>query len=180
MRERAGRALDIVLYGASGFTGRLVARYLARHGGGARIALAGRTADRLRSVRDEAAEASRSDSWDPLLIVCAAEDDAALLSLAASTNVVISTAGPFSLCGTPIVGACAASATDYVDINGETPWVRSIIDRFDDMAAENGALIVPNCGYTVPSDLAAHHAAQLLAEVASVRVALGPVGALPG
>ena len=159
------RTHDIVLYGASGFTGRLVARYLAKNGGsGLRIALAGRNTDRLRLVRDEAAAASGSGSWDPPLVACSSDDHEGLLALAASTSVVISTAGPFSLCGTPLVGACAASATDYVDINGETPWVRSLIDRFDGMAAENGARIVPNCGYTVPSDLAAHHAAQLLAE----------------
>jgi len=161
------RDFDIVLYGASGFTGRLVARHLARHGGGGlRVALAGRTAERLRAARDEASVdlAASAASWDPPLIACGADDVDALFALASRTRVVISTAGPFSLCGTPLVGACAAAGTHYVDINGETPWVRGLIDRFDVTAAESGAIIVPNCGYTVPSDLAAHHAAQLLAE----------------
>ena len=159
------KSFDIVLYGATGFTGKLVARYLARNGGGGlRVALAGRSAARLRDVRDECAADAAASSWDPAVIACDAEDAEGLAKMARQARVVISTAGPFSLCGTPIVGACAAAGTHYVDINGETPWVRDMIDRFDATAAATGALIVPNCGFTVPSDLAAHHAAQLLAE----------------
>ena len=158
------RHLDVVLVGASGFTGRLVAQYLARRGGkSVKFALAGRSIERLTAVRDEvAAHAPASAAWDPPLITCDLQDVDALTTLASRTRVVISCAGPFSLCGTPLVGACAAAGTDYVDINGETPWVRLLIDRFDAQAAANGARIIPNCGYTVPSDLSAHHAARLL------------------
>ena len=142
--SRAARDLDVVLYGASGFTGRLVARWLAAHPG-ARVGLAGRSAERLREARDEVAAAA-SASWDPPLIACDAADEAALRALAERTRVVVSTAGPFSLCGTPLVGACAAAGTDYLDINGEVPWVREVVERYDAAAAERGTLIVPNCG----------------------------------
>lgn len=84
--------------------------------------------------------------------------------MARRTHVVVSTAGPYMLCGTPVVGACVAAGTDYVDINGETAWVRQIIDSFDEAATANGTLIVPNCGYTVPSDLGSYFTALLLAE----------------
>ena len=140
------REFDVVVYGASGFTGRLIASYLAGRCSFLRVGLAGRCADRLREARDGAAAASGRIDWDPALLVAGAGDDAALRGLAARTNVVLSAAGPFSLFGTPLVRACVREQTDYVDINGEVPWVRSVIERFDHVAAERGTLVVPNCG----------------------------------
>ena len=147
--KMATRDLSVVLYGASGFTGRLVAHYLAARGGVGRIGLAGRSRQKLEAV---AAETARP-GWEPDVLVAEADDHAALSALAARTRVVLSTAGPYALCGTPLVAACLAAGTDYVDINGEVPWMRSLIDRFDSEAARADVRIVPSCGYTVPSDL---------------------------
>ena len=143
------RDLSVVLYGASGFTGRLVAHYLAARGGTGRIGLAGRCRQKLEAVAAETARAG----WEPDVLVAEADDHAALSALAARTRVVLSTAGPYALCGTPLVSACLAAGTDYVDINGEVPWMRSLVDRFDAEAARADVRIVPSCGYSVPSDL---------------------------
>ena len=143
------RDLSVVLYGASGFTGRLVAHYLAARGGTGRIGLAGRCRQKLEAVAAETARAG----WEPDVLVAEADDHAALSGLAARTRVVLSTAGPYALCGTPLVAACLAAGTDYVDINGEVPWMRSLVDRFDAEAARADVRIVPSCGYSVPSDL---------------------------
>ena len=70
----------------------------------------------------------------------------ALAAMASRTRVILSTAGPYALCGTPIVAACVAADTDYVDINGEIPWVRDIVAEYDAAAASKGTLLVPNCG----------------------------------
>ena len=155
------RELDVVLYGASGFTGRLIARYLARKGIGSRIGLAGRSREKLDAVRDEVATAA--PAWDPPLLVCDAFDNEGLRALAGRTRVIISAAGPYTACGTPLVAACVAAGTDYVDINGETPWVADIIRRFDAEAIEQGVLIVPNCGYSIPSDLGVYLTATTIA-----------------
>lgn len=146
-----GRASDlsVVLYGASGFTGRLVAHYLAARGGTGRIGLAGRCRQKLEAVAAETARVG----WEPEVLVAEADDHAALSALAARARVVLSTAGPYALCGTPLVAACLAAGTDYVDINGEVPWMRSLVDRFDAEAARADVRIVPSCGYSVPSDL---------------------------
>jgi short subunit dehydrogenase-like uncharacterized protein len=102
-------------------------------------------------------------------VVTAADADGAL-SIAERGRVVISTAGPFAEVGSPLVAACAATGTDYVDTTGETPWVRGVIDRHDDEARANGALIVPMCGFdSVPSDLIARAAAERLLRECGVR-----------
>ena len=155
------RELDVVVYGATGFTGRLIASYLARRGGGLRVGLAGRSFERLSGVRTEA-EVGSAPGWDPPLLAAAADDADALAALAARTRVIISAAGPFTECGTTLVGACVRAGTDYVDINGEVPWVRGVIDAFDEAAASSGTFVVPCCGYTVPADLGVLHAVQAL------------------
>ena len=174
------RELDIVVYGASGFTGRLVARHLARHGG-VRVGLAGRSLARLREARDEiAAATSTASSFDPPLIAADASDEA-LLAMAARTRVLVSTAGPYSICGTPVVGACAAAATDYLDINGETPWVREVVSRFDEAAALRGTYLIPNCGFNTLPDLGTYHAVSRLGVPAqSVRTLVQFNGRLSG
>jgi short subunit dehydrogenase-like uncharacterized protein len=103
----ADRALDVTVYGATGFTGKLVARYLLASRN-ARIGLAGRSLEKLEATRAELCQAD--DSWDPALIV--ADDAESLAALASGTRVVISTAGPFALCGTPLVAACVQAQTD--------------------------------------------------------------------
>jgi short subunit dehydrogenase-like uncharacterized protein len=144
------RDLDIVIYGATGFIGKLTAEYLARAGAGIRVALAGRSAERLRAVRQTLGTGAQD--WP--VIVADLSQQAALNAMAAQTQVVISAVGPYSRHGLPIVAACAAAGTDYADLTGEVPFVRSSIDLYDQQAADNGARIVHSCGFdSIPSDL---------------------------
>jgi len=151
------RDLDIVAYGASGFTGRQLAIWLDRHAPpGLRLGIAGRSAERLAAV---AAGLGR-----PVVqVVADAGDAAALRALAARTRVIASTAGPFSRLGSPLVAACVAAGADYCDITGETPWVAELIARHHAVAADAGVRIVPFCGFdSVPSDLGAWSVARYL------------------
>lgn len=145
-----GRDYDIVLYGASGFVGKLTAQYLATTASGARIALAGRSADRLQAVRNTLPEAAQD--WP--LIVADASQPSTLNALAASTRVVVTTVGPYLRYGMPLVAACAAAGTDYADLTGETLFVREAIELHHKQAVDTGARIVHACGFdSIPSDL---------------------------
>jgi short subunit dehydrogenase-like uncharacterized protein len=147
------RQFDIVLYGATGFVGKLTAEYLARAGAGARIALAGRSADRLLAVRDTLGESGRS--W-PVLTADAASPST-LNEMAARTQVVVTTVGPYTRYGLPLVAACAAAGTDYADLTGEPPFVRDSLDLYHKQAADTGARIVHACGFdSIPSDLSVY------------------------
>ncbi len=144
------REFDIVLYGATGFAGKLTAQYLTAAGGGARIALAGRSTDRLLGVRDSLGEVAQS--WP--LIAADASGPSTLNAMAASTRVVISTVGPYLKYGLPLVAACAAAGTDYADLTGEPLFIRKCIDLYHKQAVDTGARIVHSCGFdSVPSDL---------------------------
>ncbi|MGA5464201.1 saccharopine dehydrogenase family protein [Mycobacterium sp. NPDC050041] len=146
----AQRDLDIVLYGATGFVGKLTARYLARVAPGVRIALAGRSPERLRAVRDGLGE--RAGHWP--LLVAELSDPVALQEMSARTRVVVSTIGPYTRHGLPVVAACAATGTDYADLTGEVPFVRACADRYHQQARDTGARIVHSCGFdSIPSDL---------------------------
>ncbi|WP_046300585.1 saccharopine dehydrogenase NADP-binding domain-containing protein [Mycobacterium sp. UM_Kg27] len=147
------RELDIILYGATGFAGKLTAQYLARAGGAARIGLAGRSAERLREVRDGLG--SPAQDWP--IVVADAGKPATLEAMAARTRVVITTVGPYTRYGMPLVAACAAAGTDYVDLTGEALFVRESIDRHHQQAADNGARIVHACGFdSLPSDMSVY------------------------
>lgn len=155
-RATRRRTFDLVLYGATGFVGRQTVAYLAAHtrihGGGPRWALAGRNADKLAQVR----RAAGPGAAQAAIVVADAGDARALASLARNAVVVLSTAGPFDLLGSPLVAACVEHGTHYVDITGETPWVRELIARHHAQAAQQGTRIVPCCGFdSVPSDLGA-------------------------
>jgi short subunit dehydrogenase-like uncharacterized protein len=144
------RDLDIVVYGATGFIGKLTAEYLARAGTGIRVALAGRSADRLRAVRQTLG--ARAQDWP--IITADLSQQAALQAMAAQTQVVVNAVGPYSRYGLPVVAACAAAGTDYADLTGEVPFVRDSIDHYHQQAADNGARIVHSCGFdSIPSDL---------------------------
>ena len=150
------RKFDIVLYGASGFVGRQTVAYLAaqarKHAPGLRWALAGRNPDRLAQSRKAAGRAAAQAE----IVVAPVDDAAALAGLARSAAVVLSTAGPFALSGSALVQACVDNGTHYVDITGETPWVRQMIDRHHARAAQEGTRVIPCCGFdSVPSDLGA-------------------------
>ena len=145
------RQFDVIVYGATGFVGRLIARYLAEHAPqGTRIALAGRSQDRLERVRAELPAAARS--WP--VVVADADDPEALRAMAASTTAVATTVGPYLKYGLPLARACAESGTHYADLTGEVLFVRRVVDEDDALARQSGARIVTACGYdSVPSDL---------------------------
>jgi short subunit dehydrogenase-like uncharacterized protein len=145
------RDLDVAVFGATGFTGRLVAGYLAAHApGGVRVGLAGRSAQRLAEVRSQLPEAA--SAW-PLLVADSA-DPASLDALARAARVVVSTVGPYRRQGLALVEACAAAGTDYADLTGEVLFIRDSIDRCHQAAASTGARIVHCCGFdSIPSDL---------------------------
>jgi short subunit dehydrogenase-like uncharacterized protein len=146
----AQRELDIVLYGATGFVGKLTAQYLAKAGGTARIGLAGRSAERLLAVRETLGDAAKE--WP--LITADASSPSSLNDMAARARVVVTTVGPYTKYGLPLVAACAAAGTDYADLTGETMFVRETIDTYHKQAVDTGARIVHACGFdSIPSDL---------------------------
>lgn len=147
------REYDIVLMGATGFTGRLVAEYLlGRHGVGGQVrwALAGRSREKLDKIRVELGEAAAGLP----LIVADSHDRASLDAMVQRTRVVCTTVGPYALHGSELVAACAGHGTDYCDLAGEVPWMRRMLDAHADAAEESGARIVHCCGFdSIPSDL---------------------------
>jgi len=143
---------DIVVYGATGFTGQLVAEYLASHyrdDKQLKWAMAGRSMDKLKSVRDAIGAPA-----DTPLIVADAGDVASLKAMIDQTRSVVTTVGPYLLYGNDLVAACAASGTDYFDLCGETPWMRRMIDAHQATAQRSGARIIFSCGYdSLPFEL---------------------------
>ena len=145
------REHDVVVFGATGFVGRLLAGHLAQHAPEpARIALAGRSRDRLEQVR--ASLGARAADWP--LVVADVREPATVTAMAESARVVATTVGPYQRYGLPLVEACALAGTDYADLTGEVLFVRQSIDRFHDAAVASGARLVHACGFdSVPSDL---------------------------
>lgn len=150
----ANREFDIVLFGATGFVGKLTAQYLLEAApADARIALAGRSAEKLAAVRTELGAGAAE--WP--LVQADSNDQASLDALAARTKVVVTTVGPYLRYGFPLVQACAENGTHYADLTGEPLFIRDCIDRFGEQAAETGAKIVNSCGYdSIPSDLSVY------------------------
>jgi short subunit dehydrogenase-like uncharacterized protein len=143
---------DIVVYGATGFTGQLVAEYLAAHYTGKddpKWAMAGRSLDKLASVRDAIGAPA-----DTALIVADAGDPASLKAMVGQAKSVISTVGPYQLYGSELVAICAATGTDYLDLCGEPVWMRQMIDAHEATAKSSGARIVFSCGFdSLPFEL---------------------------
>ena len=147
------REFDIVIYGATGFVGKLTAEYLATAGGAARIALAGRSPERLAAIRTTLGDSAQS--WP--IITADAASPSSLDAMAARTQVVVTTVGPYSRYGLPLVAACAAAGTDYADLTGEAMFVRQSIDDYHKQAVDTGARIVHACGFdSVPSDMSVY------------------------
>lgn len=151
------RDLDLVLWGATGFTGRLVALYLVEriHQGDEPVAwaLAGRDRGRLETLRAELAEVDPAAGDLPLLVGDSL-DGGSLDPIVRRARVVATTVGPYSRYGTPLVEACAGAGTDYCDLSGEVHWMRQTVDRFHEPARRSGARIVHGCGFdSIPSDL---------------------------
>jgi short subunit dehydrogenase-like uncharacterized protein len=145
------RELDVVVFGATGFVGRLVAAYLADHApDGLRVGLAGRSQERLNAVRSGLA--AKAASWP--LIVADSNDSPSLKALAAQTRVVATTVGPYRRWGIGLVKACVDAGTHYADLTGEVAFMRETIDTFHDVAAHAGVRVVHACGFdSMPSDL---------------------------
>lgn len=145
------RELDLIVYGATGFTGRLIAEYLARRyaDGSVAWAMAGRSLTKLQQVRDEIGAPASTP-----LIAANADDPAALRAMTARAAVVISTVGPYQLYGSDLVAACVETGTGYADLCGEPNWMHDMIARHDAAAKASGACIVFSCGFdSIPFDL---------------------------
>ena len=144
------KEFDIVIHGATGFTGRLVVEYLLTlPDGGLRWAMGGRSAEKLAAVRDELGAPA-----DTPLVVTDSADPASLQALMARTRLVLTTVGPYQLYGNELVEACAKSGVDYVDLCGEPAWMRLMIDAHEAQAKASGARIVFSCGFdSIPFDL---------------------------
>jgi len=145
------RTYDIVVYGATGYTGRLVAQYLAttHAGSGLKWAMAGRSLAKLGEVRDLIGAPA-----DTPLVVADSDDLASLAAMAESTSALVTTVGPYQLYGTDVLAACIAAGTHYADLCGEPVWMRQMIDRYDADARASGARIAFSSGFdSIPFDL---------------------------
>ncbi len=152
-KPRDTREFDIVIYGATGYTGRLVAEYLTQHysdrADAPTWAMAGRSEAKLGEVRDLIGAPPKTS-----LIVADADNPASLAAMAGRTRVIITTVGPYQLYGEPLVAACAAAGTDYADLCGEPGWMHQMIEKYDAAAKVSGARICFSAGFdSIPFDL---------------------------
>ena len=149
--NHAGKEFDVIVYGASGYTGRLVAEYLSQRYGDADLkwAMAGRSEEKLAAVRDEIGAPATTP-----FVVADASDPASLEALVERGKVILTTVGPYQLYGSDLVAACAKAGTDYVDLCGEPAWMRAMIEAHEETAKASGARIVFSCGFdSIPFDL---------------------------
>ncbi len=146
------REFDVIVYGATGYTGRLVAEYLAKRnaqGAGIKWAMAGRSAEKLAAVCAEI-----DAPTDTPMLVADSSDPASLDAMVVRSKVVVTTVGPYQLYGDALVAACVAAGTDYCDLCGEPAWMRQKIDQHHEAAQKSGARIVFSCGFdSIPFDL---------------------------
>lgn len=149
--DKSERRHDVVVWGASGFTGSLVAEYLnERYGTAGELnwAIAGRDRDKLEALSEQL------DAAKLPLLTGDSHDRASLDKLVRQTRVVCTTVGPYARYGSELVEACAEHGTDYCDLSGEVPWMRRMIDAHESRAQESGARIVHCCGFdSIPSDM---------------------------
>jgi short subunit dehydrogenase-like uncharacterized protein len=161
-----GRRYDLVLFGATGFTGGLTARYLAANGPkGLRWALAGRNREKLESVRSGLEDVLSLRVPVPNLVEADATDSEAMAKVAGSAKVVVTTVGPYALYGEPLVAACAAAGSDYVDLTGEPEFVDRTWLGYHEQALRSGARLVHCCGFdSIPHDLGTYFTVKQLPE----------------
>lgn len=167
----AKREFDIVLFGATGFTGELTAEYLARSAPAkARWALAGRNQAKLEAVRDRLAGINPACAKLELL-TADVTNPASVQAVAEATRVVITTVGPYLEYGEPLVAACAGAGTDYVDLTGEPEFVDKMYVKYHEQAVASGARIVHSCGFdSIPHDLGAYFTVRQLPEGEPIHV----------
>jgi short subunit dehydrogenase-like uncharacterized protein len=167
----ADRPYDLVLFGATGFTGGLTAEYLAEHAPAqTRWALAGRSQDRLEAVRERLAAINPACKDLPLLHADVS-DEASINEIAQATRVVITTVGPYIEYGEPLVAACAEHGTDYADLTGEPEFVDRMYVKYHRRAQETGARLVHACGFdSIPHDLGAYFTVRRLPEGVPIRI----------
>jgi short subunit dehydrogenase-like uncharacterized protein len=148
--SKNNRELDIIVYGATGYTGRLVCEYLNKQygvNGDVKWAMAGRSQDKIDSVREEMGIPA-----DVPTVVADSKDLASIKTMVEKTKVVLTTVGPYQLYGSDVVAACAKAGTDYVDLCGEPAWMHEMIAKHQADAEASGARIVFSCGFdSVPS-----------------------------
>jgi short subunit dehydrogenase-like uncharacterized protein len=157
------RNLGVVVYGATGYTGKLVCEYMNSQygvGGDVSWAMAGRSLEKLEAVRDEL-----GIHEDLELLLVDSDDPASVRSMAARARVVLTTVGPYQLYGSDLVEACAREGTDYVDLCGEPAWMHQMINDWSETARESGARIVFSCGFdSIPFDLGVYFLQQAAQE----------------
>ncbi|MDA7763586.1 saccharopine dehydrogenase NADP-binding domain-containing protein [Pelagibacterales bacterium] len=152
------KKFDIIIYGATGFTGSLGAKYMDKYSNEFKWAIAGRDSNKLEKLQNEI-------PGKPEIVIADANDEQALLKLTASTKVVASYAGPFNKYSNLLVKACVETGTHYVDITGEAIWVRDLIDNYHQRCIHNKIKIIPACGYdSIPSDLGTYFTAKQVNE----------------
>ncbi len=153
------RKFEVVLIGATGFTGKLVAEYFLKEygvGKSLRWAIAARSSSKLNAVLLEISKyvQDSNEAFSIPTIVADSHDEDSLNSLCAQTDCVLSTVGPFAIHGTLLVKCCIKNKTAYCDSTGETFWIRKMLDKFQDDAVNNKVRIVPSCAYdSLPSDI---------------------------
>jgi short subunit dehydrogenase-like uncharacterized protein len=162
----AERRYDLALFGATGFTGGLTARYLARNAPeGLRWALVGRNRSKLEAARGQLGDTLREGVPAPDLLEADAADPKALAEVAEAARVVATTVGPYVRYGEPLVAACAAAGTDYVDLTGEPEFVDRMWLAYHEQAKQSGARLVHCCGFdSIPHDLGAYFTVKQLPE----------------
>ncbi len=159
----AARAYDVVIFGATGFTGRLAAEHLARRIAGSadlsskRFALAGRSEEKLLALRSRLAKEISPECSDLAILVGDGGSDAFLEEMLTQTKVVMTYVGPYLKYSLPLARACVKHRTDYCDITGEAPYQQRIIEELHEAAKENGTTLITSCGYdSIPFDVGTH------------------------
>ena len=152
--NNVSRSYEIVIFGATGFTGGMVAEYLAKHApAGLKWAIAGRSRQKLEAVKKRLAALGPGAS-DLGVIEASVDDDASLERMAAETRVLVTTVGPFIDYGEPVVRACVKQGTDYIDSTGEPNFLNLLLGRYGEQAARGKVRVVPSCGFdSIPADL---------------------------
>ena len=148
--------IDIIIYGATGFTGQLCVKYFQSLATTAKWAIAGRNQEKLRKVAEE-------NLAEVEILIADSDDEVALDNVTLRAKVILSTAGPFHRYGSKLVASCVKNNTHYVDITGENFWVKGLIENHHEEAARKGIRIIPSCGFdSIPSDLGTFFAAKSL------------------